>query len=85
MVTLAEELGNILDSCFAAGCTGFTYFTYNGQAEQGGEQFGIEHYGLLDRNRARKPSWDATATYLKNAIVGREATILAKPVPPRCR
>ncbi|WP_158281469.1 beta-galactosidase [Sediminitomix flava] len=76
----AQGLNDMVGEAFQAGCTGFVYFTYNGQAEKGAEEYGIEHYGLLDRNRVEKPSWYETKNFLQNFIVGQESNILNTPV-----
>ncbi|NME71023.1 beta-galactosidase [Flammeovirga aprica] len=76
-----EELSAMLGEAFKLGCTGFVYFTYNGQAEKGGEEYGIEHYGILDRNRKKKDAFYELQDYLKHEVTGEEKTILETPIP----
>ncbi|NLR94081.1 beta-galactosidase [Flammeovirga agarivorans] len=76
-----EDLSDMLSGAFEVGCTGFVYFTYNGQAEKGGEEYGIEHYGVLDRNRKKKDAFYELQNYMKTEVEGNEDEILNAPLP----
>ena len=70
-----KNLKKFLGGAFDAGCTGFVYFTYNGNAEGG-----IDHYGVM-LNGQRKDSWYELQNYISDIIKDNEAIILSQPLP----
>ncbi|MBB3696897.1 beta-galactosidase [Flammeovirga yaeyamensis] len=75
-----DQLNKMLEGCFDAGGTGFVYFTYNGQAEKGNEEYGIEHYGILDRHRQKKDAYYELKSYLSKYIKGKHSDILNQKI-----
>ena len=70
-----SQLTDFLIGAFNAGCSGFVYFMYNGNADSNS----MSQYGVM-LNGQRKTSWYFLQSYINTSIIGHESNILNTPL-----
>jgi len=69
------DLHLFTQEAFDEGCTGFVYFTYNGNFKADKDKYGVVYNG------SRKDSWYSLQNFMENYITGNESTILGTSMP----